>query len=267
MLANGVLPIPQFPFSSPQLIVAHFDHGIREDSAHDTEFVADLAKKYNLSFEMERQELGKNASEELARDRRYEFLRRVAKKYDAKIITAHHADDVIETIAINIIRGTGWRGLTVMDSDIVRPLTGMYKSEILDYAKVNNLDWREDSTNASQDYLRNRVRQILHDFDEDKKWQLLGLWAQQKYLKKQIDEQVAEIIDGGPTYDRYFFIQIDDKSSIECLRKITEARLTRPQLQELSYAIKTYEHSKTFQAGNGIIINFSSRNFTVELLK
>ena len=109
---------------APQrLIVAHFDHGIRPESADDAAFVKSLAKQYGLTFETKREELGANASEELAREHRYAFLRDVAKRYSATIMTAHHADDIIETIAINMTRGTGWRGLAVLDSPgIERPL-------------------------------------------------------------------------------------------------------------------------------------------------
>src|SRR3989344_5293986 len=89
------------------LVVAHFDHGIRVDSDADARFVWELAKKYELSFEVRREELGDAASENTARSHRYAFLRDIAKKYSATIVTAHHADDVVETIAINLTRGTG----------------------------------------------------------------------------------------------------------------------------------------------------------------
>ena len=65
---------------SDQVIVAHFDHGIRPESADDAAFVKSLADKYGLLFETKREELGPDASEELARDRRYVFLRDIAKK-------------------------------------------------------------------------------------------------------------------------------------------------------------------------------------------
>src|SRR5690554_6827257 len=77
-----------------EIIVAHFDHGIREDSAEDAEFVAKAAEGYGYLFESTREELGKNASEALAREKRYAFLRDLAKKYDAQIVTAHHLDDL-----------------------------------------------------------------------------------------------------------------------------------------------------------------------------
>jgi tRNA(Ile)-lysidine synthase len=250
-----------------ELVVAHFDHGVREDSASDAEFVASLAEKYNLSFETKREELGKNVSEEIARNRRYEFLRAVAQKHNAKLVTAHHADDVIETIAINLIRGTGWRGLASMDSDVLRPLTNITKDEIIRYAKANNLDWREDSTNASDDYLRNRIRHRMKGFDNDSKRQLLGLWSQQKSIKRDIEAETKKLVGDGPEYSRYFFIHINDLTAVECLRQITYGRLTRPQLLKALHAIKTALPHKIYNAGDGINLNFTSRNFTVELIK
>lgn len=250
-----------------EIIVAHFDHGIRSDSADDAKFVGELAKKYGLKFETTREELGPNASEELARDRRYEFLRSVAKKYDAKLVTAHHEDDVIESIAINLTRGTGWRGLAVLDSDIIRPLTNMTKSEIIKYAKENELTWHEDSTNISDDYLRNRIRKSLENYNEDKKRQLLGLWVQQKSLKKSIINEVENLIDGGPKYSRYFFINIDSTCAIECLRYITHGLLTRPQIINLLIIIKVITAGKVYEAGNGVKFYFTSRNFSVKMLK
>ena len=250
-----------------ELIVAHFDHGIRDDSHEDAELVGELAKKYNLPFEMRREELGTGTSEELARDRRYIFLREIMKKYDAKLITAHHSDDVIESIAINLSRGTGWRGLAVLDSDVIRPMTGFCKADNIKYAIENNLVWHEDSTNSSDEYLRNRFRRVLDDFDEDKKRELLALWAQQKFLKQQIDNEVLRFTADCTNYSRYFYIFIDSSVAIELLRNITDGLLTRPQLMRLLFAIKTALPGKTFIAGNGIEINFTSRNFTVKLIK
>jgi len=250
-----------------ELIVAHFDHGIREDSHLDAQFVTDLAQKYNLPIELQREELGLNASEETARIRRYKFLRDIADKYNAKIITAHHCDDVIETIAINLLRGTGWRGLAAMDSDILRPLTNKTKTEIINYAKQHKLKWRDDSTNAADKYLRNRVRQNAIKLEDDIKRQLLGLWVTQKSIKRLIDKEVASLIGDGPNYSRYFFTHINQSTAIECLRYITKAKLTRPQMIKVLHNIKTIKSGKAYSAGGGIKINFTSRNFTVELVK
>jgi tRNA(Ile)-lysidine synthase len=95
------------------MIVAHFDHGIRPESAQDAAFVRTLAESYGLPFVTDRVELGPDASEASARQARYSFLRTLQRQYDAtSIITAHHQDDLLETAIINLLRGTGRRGLT-----------------------------------------------------------------------------------------------------------------------------------------------------------
>lgn len=249
------------------LVVAHFDHGIRTDSAQDAVFVADLARKYGLRFESQREVLGSGASEDLARTRRYRFLRAVAKQNKAGLITAHHGDDSIETVAINLLRGTGWRGLAVLDSDIVRPLLDLSKLEILAYASANKLTWHEDSTNASDAYLRNRLRRRTARLTDDSRRQLLALRAQQVAAKQLIDAEVGRLVGCGPTYGRYFFTHLDAPAALECLRLATWARLTRPQMVQAQLAIKTARSGTVYQVGAGIQFRFTSRNFKVELIK
>lgn len=199
-----------------ELVVAHFDHGIRKESHLDAQFVERLSNKYKLPFEVRREELGVEASEELARDRRYAFLRSVAKKYDATIATAHHMNDIAETIAINLTRGTGWRGLAVLASGVYRPLLSMTKHEIIDYAEKKGLDWREDSTNASDAYLRNRLRRKLTD--QDVVLELATLRTSQIAVRDSIDKEVTKLLatESGD-YSRYFFTHIDDRVAIELL--------------------------------------------------
>lgn len=249
------------------LVVAHFDHGIRDDSGEDEAFVKELARQYDLPFESKREELGKQASEELARERRYAFLRSVADKYQATIATAHHADDVVETIAINLIRGTGWRGLAVLDSDVIRPLLDMSKQEIISYATSHNLKWQEDSTNASDAYLRNRVRRQMTKLSDDEKRQLLSLRTHQTGLKSDIEKEAKSLIGESSVYSRYMFTHADPKTAIECLRIMTDGLLTRPQLERALLAIKTNQAGTKFEAGSGVILRFTSRNFEVELIK
>lgn len=144
-----------------ELVVAHFNHGIREDSDADETIVTETTRNYGLPLESGRGRLGADASEEQAREARYKFLNDIKVKHRAAgIITAHHQDDLIETAIINLLRGTGPRGLVAMDKNkkIVRPLLNTPKSEIIDYAKDNKIRWREDSTNKDPKYLRNYIR-------------------------------------------------------------------------------------------------------------
>lgn len=181
------------------LIVAHFDHGIRKDSSEDKKFVEDLAKKYALPFESSNGNLGSHASEELARKARYDFLRSVKAKQNANaIITAHHQDDVIETILINLLRGTRRRGLSSLQStnEIVRPFLSVSKNKIKSYATENNLQWREDATNQDPKYLRNWVRiNLVPKLTTLQRSQLLSTNKKAGELNTELDEIIADTFD------------------------------------------------------------------------
>jgi tRNA(Ile)-lysidine synthase len=246
------------------VIVAHFDHGIRPDSAADARFVEALASSYGLAFETERSELGSGASEDTARTYRYAFLRRVAAKHDAVIITAHHRDDVIETVAINLIRGTGWRGLAVMnDSSIHRPLMQYQKKDIYAYALAHGLEWVEDSTNGTDRYLRNRLRRRITSLSSEAKAELMRLHANQRAVASEIQSESVRLMRPS----RYMLTMIDEPCATELLRSWLNAQslsLTRPQLSRLLHAIKTARPGDMFQAGNQANIVFSKREFIVK---
>lgn len=173
------------------IVVAHFDHGMREDSIEDKNFVEDLARQYGLEFEAGTTSLGPDASEEKAREVRYNFLFGVLQERGAQaIVTAHHQDDVLETIIMNLSRGSGRKGLAPMNRPgILRPLLDYSKAEIVDYAKAHNLQWREDSTNLDIKYLRNYVRiNIVPKMSEPQKSELLALAKTSHEHNRDIDE-------------------------------------------------------------------------------
>lgn len=246
-----------------ELIVAHFDHGIRADSREDALFVEALAKHYGHKFETKREELGQKASEAMARQRRYAFLQSLAAKHQARIVTAHHLDDLVETVAINFSRGTGWRGLAVFHPTIARPLIDTPKQSLLRYAEQNGLAWREDSTNSSSAYLRNRLRTRAVSLPDDSKRQLRALHARQGELRKQINSEIKSLITDGPHHNRHLFIQLPSKVALEVLRAITDKKLTRPQLERLLHAVKTNAAGTHYEAGMGISAHFTTRNFTL----
>lgn len=221
--------------SQNSFVVAHFDHGIREDSAEDEKFVRGLAEKYGLTYESKRVELGPNTSEDEARKVRYNFLRSCCKKYNAQLITAHHQDDLIETVLINLLRGTGWRGLAAMTKNfpisnqksiiknqgVLRPLLDMTKAEILAYAQQHDLSWREDSTNNDHTYLRNYVRQVLlpmvHKTNPDFSQSILELSKNVQTIRPEIESQLQKLIPGDLTFKRYNFIMWPDEVAREVI--------------------------------------------------
>lgn len=248
------------------LIVAHFDHGIREASAADADFVRQLAARYGLPFEAKREELGAAASEELARQRRYAFLRQVATRVDARLATAHHQDDLIETVCINLIRGTGWRGLAPMNATVWRPLLDMSKAEVVRYAIEHNLEWREDETNDSLRYLRNRVRSVTGGLPVGVRRQVVELYKAQRILRdnaeqelEQLATNVAQYTDGSWMISRYYVIMLPDVVALELLGYLTLSRLTRPQLQQvLAHSKVARPHKKLYLAGNTVEVEKQS---------
>jgi tRNA(Ile)-lysidine synthase len=155
--------------SGCEITLAHCNFSLRGyESDSDSEFVIQLAKKleipvYTEVFETETYADDHGLSIQMAaRALRYQWFEELSNQLNIKyILTAHHLDDNLETFLINLSRGTGLRGLTgipVNQDKLVRPLLAFSKETVLAYAEKNKLDWREDSSNASNKYLRNALR-------------------------------------------------------------------------------------------------------------
>ena len=147
-----------------RLIVCHLDHGLRETSAQDAEFVAAHAYLLRLPFVTARVEI--TAQEEAARDARYGFLASAAKQHGcARIVLAHHADDQVETFLFNLLRGgpsamkrQSTRTVDGIPLTLLRPLLGVWREEIDAYIAQHRVAFREDQSNADTRFTRNRLR-------------------------------------------------------------------------------------------------------------
>jgi tRNA(Ile)-lysidine synthase len=162
------------------LIVCHLNHQLRGQSASaDARFVRKLAAKYALLFELGQANVRAIAAREkisietAAREARYSFFGQVAERSGCQtIFLGHHADDLVETLLLNLFRGTGAsglvgiRGVTIrregdVSLTVGRPFLGIWRSDINQYVKQNRLDFREDRSNKDLTPLRNRVRQRI----------------------------------------------------------------------------------------------------------
>lgn len=180
-----------------ELVVGHFNHGIRADSTEDEKLVALIAKKQGLPFEIGYGRLGPNASEAIARTARYNFLKSIKIKHSAQaIITAHHQDDLIETACINILRGSGPRGLIAMKSspELLRPLLSYRKIQIINYAQSHQLRWREDSSNQNEKYLRNYLRlKVLSGLKDEQRREIISNIDKVAIIIEEEDKIIATL--------------------------------------------------------------------------
>jgi len=248
-------------FSPYELVFAHVDHGIRDDSYEDERLARQLAYDLAVPYESVQLKLGKQASESKARDARYAYLRDLVQKYEADgIVTAHHQDDLVETVMLNVHRGTGWRGLTPMQSrtagGIFRPLIEVPKAELVRYAIENGLAWREDSTNDDLKYTRNYIRHAhMHKIPHASKKHISSLVKRQIELRKEIEQSIDELIaaiSDETGIERYTLIMLPDEVALEVLRHVTDARAEPAQLRRLLWFTKTGRTGALMPIGKGL---------------
>lgn len=262
-----------------ELIVAHFDHGIRKDSRQDRVFVQQLAMSHNILFEFDNGHLKPNTSEATAREKRYMFLRHTCNKYNAEgIILGHHQDDLVETAVINLLRGTGRRGLNSLRSHktLVRPLLDVSKAHIINYAQKQGLIWREDPTNLDLSYLRNHVRhRILANTSNNVKEKLARIIVRQSAVNQQLDiaiqtwlNQHSVLQNQTISLPRYQLTMLSQAVALEMLqaayKSVAGKTVERQLLERALLFIKTAASHKLFVLGQDWQLRAGKREVIVE---
>ena len=161
------------------IVCAHVNHNVRRESKDEAIFVQDYCLKHNVMFEtMTIEKYGDDNFENEARNIRYNFFNLLIEKYNANyLMTAHHGDDLMETILMRIVRGSTLSGYSGFSSRVLmnnyvllRPLIYTTKEEILEYNKIHNIPYVIDKTNFDDVHTRNRYRKNVLPFlkSEDK---------------------------------------------------------------------------------------------------
>ncbi len=190
------------------LAVAHCNFKLRgEESDADQHFVEKYCKKRNISFHAQLfdtaqyAEKYKTSIQIAARELRYNWFFELKNTYNYDyILTAHHLDDSVETFLINLTRGTGLEGLVGItdNNDIIRPLLIFSKEELQHYAEQQNIEWREDKSNASDKYLRNKIRHHIVPILKELNPNFLESFANTtEFLKQNLaftDEMIQQIL-------------------------------------------------------------------------
>ena len=212
---DSMVLLELFRQTSANFQVAHCNFQLRgNDALGDEHFVQDYCGKYNIPFYSIRfdveayQKTGNYSVEMACRNLRYNWFEEIQQLNQLdSLVTAHHLDDNIETFLINLARGTGLKGLIGMQVDngkIFRPLLNFTKNDLLKFAQKNELQWREDYTNATDDYLRNKIRhhispvlKTLHpQFDTNFLASLNHIKDNYQIVQDRIDEIRIDLFSG-----------------------------------------------------------------------
>ena len=196
------------------LICAHVNHNVRKESIEEARFMQEYCEKNNICFEtMTIENYGEDNFHNEARNIRYNFFEKIVEKYHAEyLMTAHHADDLMETILMRIVRGSNLNGYSgfkkVVEKNnykLVRPLISLTKDDLLQYDIENNIKFYIDSSNNKMKYTRNRYRKIVLPFlkKEDKnvhlKFLKFSTYLNQvnEFIERKRDEQISKVVEDG----------------------------------------------------------------------
>ncbi|MBS7334208.1 MAG: tRNA lysidine(34) synthetase TilS [Weeksellaceae bacterium] len=210
---DSMVLLDLFRQTSTQFHVAHCNFQLRgDDSIGDEEFVRNYCAKNLIPFHSVRfnvddyKKTGNYSTEMACRNLRYDWFEEVMKlNHLDYLVTAHHLNDNIETFLINLSRGTGIKGLTGMainKDNIFRPLIEFSKQSIIDYAESNQIKWREDYTNQTDDYVRNKIRhhitpilnEVHPNFEDNFQKTLSILNDTSSFIDNQIEKIRSELI-------------------------------------------------------------------------
>lgn len=197
-----------------KIVCAHINHNLRKESNEEEDMVRQYCKKNDIIFENMTIDNYKTTSiENEARQKRYKFFEETVNKCKASyLLTAHHGDDLIETILMRIVRGSSLKGyagineLTEKENyKILRPMLKNTKEEILEYANKNNIPYAIDKTNEEDTYTRNRYRKYIlpklkqEDKNVHKKFLKLNqtLNMYQNYINKEIKTKQNQIVQNN----------------------------------------------------------------------
>ena len=184
-----------------RLHILHFHHGLREESDEEARFVRDLSQSLNLEFHLRTtKDFHSETSglQEKARNwRRTEALKLREEIRADSILTAHHAEDQLETWLLKWLRGahlSGLQGMSRSDPPFIRPLLDFRKNMLSDFLKENGFEWREDASNQDSKYMRNRVRNELLPLlralsREGIESRIRDLDSQSRLLQKELESQ------------------------------------------------------------------------------
>ena len=214
------------------IIAAHINHMLRgEDSLGDEKYVSDLCDRLKVKLEIKQCNVSELAqsrkiSVEMAgREVRYEFFKELSDKFEkCKVAVAHNMDDRVETVLFNVIRGTGisgLKGIPYTRDNVIRPLLDLSKEEIRKYCREMGEEIREDKSNFSNEYTRNKIRLDLIPYIDEK-------------FDVDITEKIIRLSKNAETDDDFIL-----QSAVESMKKcVCEDKIVVSEFAKNHIALK-----------------------------
>ncbi|SDF64107.1 tRNA lysidine(34) synthetase TilS [Epilithonimonas hungarica] len=270
-----------FQVSGFDFHIAHVNYHLRnEDSNMDQKLVSDFCQKHKIPFHLyeisQKDDQSENSIQNWARELRYRFFREIQEKEDLDfLVTAHHLNDQLETFIINLSKASGIRGLSGIpknENGIIRPLLDFSKDEIYDFAKQNQIEFREDKSNQKTDYLRNKIRhnivpelkKINADFLTNFSRSINYINQTKDFIDQSVDEKI-EILKIDSRANQFIINKQKFSEEPELIRYEILKRFGFTDDNEMQKVLTAQTGSSFFNPGFQLIINRNELIFIKKL--
>jgi len=261
--------------------VAHINYHLRnEDSNLDQKLVYDFCTRYKIPFHLyevsEKDNKPENSIQNWARELRYRFFREIQEKRNLEfLVTAHHLNDQLETFIIHLSKASGIRGLSGIpqnENKIIRPLLDFSKDEIYEFAKQNEIEFREDKSNQKTDYLRNRIRhhivpeleKINPDFLTQFSKSINYINQAKDFINESVDEKI-EVLKINSDKNQIIFDKQKFSQESELIRYEILKRFGFNDENEMQKVLTAQTGSSFFNSEFQLIINRNELIFSEKL--
>ncbi|HCF51406.1 MAG TPA: tRNA lysidine(34) synthetase TilS, partial [Syntrophomonas sp.] len=189
------------------LIAAHLHHGLRSQADEDLDLLREQCRAWGITLEVKHLDIAslaredKRSLEEMGRICRYDFFAEVLQRHQAQYIaTAHHQEDNAESVLLHLLRGSGiqgLRGILPINNNIVRPMLGISKAQIMEYISKNQIPYGVDYSNNDLRFTRNRIRhELIPCLREKYNPQLINTLNQLADIVRQEDDWLQDLTVG-----------------------------------------------------------------------
>lgn len=256
--------------------VAHCNFQLREEAKEEERFVQETCKRLNIPFHCKQFETKSHqhgSIQMVARDLRYEWFRELCTQHNYKAIaTAHHLNDQIETVLLNLTKGTSIKGITGIPTEnglIIRPLLFAAKEQIYTFAKQESIAFKEDVSNQKNDYQRNKIRNLVVPILKEINPSLEQTFAEQlprfqltkSFYKNAIDKKRKQLIHRVNQYQVIYTKQLYSQPfALELFYElIAEYGFASAQVKDLFFKLKDAQTGASFTSATHQILKDRER--------